>query len=49
MACHAFLEEAISVTVNAVEEERNKNYEAAFRLFQLSIGYFTISLKRIFL
>jgi hypothetical protein len=40
-----FLQKAIAIVTKATEEDNNKNYEEAFRLYQLSLEYFMTALK----
>lgn len=40
-----FLQKAIEIVAQATEEDRNKNYEKAFSLYQLSLEYFMTALK----
>jgi vacuolar protein-sorting-associated protein 4 len=40
-----FLQKAISIVTQATEEDSKKNYEEAFRLYQLALDYFMTALK----
>lgn len=45
MADCNFLQKAIGIVSQATEEDNKKNYEEAFRLYQLSLDYFMTALK----
>lgn len=45
MADCNFLQKAIQIVTQATEEDKNKNYEEAFRLYSLSFEYFMATLK----
>lgn len=40
-----FLQKAIAIVTKATEEDQKKNYEEAFRLYQLSLEYFMTAIK----
>eukprot|EP01097_Dermamoeba_algensis_P010667 TRINITY_DN795_c0_g1_i4.p1 TRINITY_DN795_c0_g1~~TRINITY_DN795_c0_g1_i4.p1 ORF type:complete len:438 (-),score=66.28 TRINITY_DN795_c0_g1_i4:570-1883(-) len=45
MADCNFLQKAIQIVTQATEEDKNKNYDEAFRLYNLSLDYFMTALK----
>jgi hypothetical protein len=42
---YAFLQKAIDLVTKATEEDKNKNYEEALRLYEHSVEYFLHAIK----
>ena len=45
MAVHWTLQKAIDLVTKATEEDKNKNYEEALRLYEHSVEYFLHAIK----
>lgn len=43
--CFVFLQKAIDLVTKATEEDKNKNYEEALKLYEHSVEYFLHAIK----